>query len=109
MAQFIGDELYQVLLGSERAQHLLSHRLALDVVNEIANDLDVYVCFEQREPDLAQRLIDVGFGDASVPAKPFENAFQAIAEGVKHGWSTLDTRKLGWRRFLSKFPAKNRG
>ena len=66
MAKLIGDELEDVLLGRQRAQDFLAERLFLDVLDEVANHLDVDVGFEQREPDLAQGLIDVGFGNPAL-------------------------------------------
>ncbi len=69
----------QVLLGSERAQDFLTERLLLDVIDEVADDLDIDVGFEQREPDFAQGLFDIALGDPALSAQLFENAFEPIA------------------------------
>jgi hypothetical protein len=37
------------------------------------------ICFEQREPNLAQDLIDLLLGQTSAAAKPAENAFDSFA------------------------------
>ena len=73
-----------MLLGGERAQHLRAERLALDVLDKVADDLDIDVGLEQREADFAQRLVDIALGDAAVAAEFLENPFEAVAERVKH-------------------------
>src|ERR1700691_2671003 len=67
------DELYQMLLGRERAQHFGAERFAFDVG------------FEQREPDLAQRIFDIALGDPALALEFLENSFEAVAERIKHG------------------------
>ena len=62
----VATKLDQVLLGRQRAQHFLAERLAFDVLDEVADDLDIDVGFEQREPDLAQRLFDIALGDPAL-------------------------------------------
>ena len=79
------DELDQMLLGRERAEHFLAERLGLDVLDKIANDLDIDVGFEQREPDFAQRLFDIALGDAPGALEFSEDPFEAVAERIKHG------------------------
>ena len=73
-----------MLLGRQRAQHFLTERLFLDVLDEVADDLDVDVGLEQGEPDLAQRLFDIALGDPALAPELFENAVEAIAQRVKH-------------------------
>jgi hypothetical protein len=36
------------------------------VFDEVADHLDIDVGFEQREPDLTQRLFDIALGDSSL-------------------------------------------
>ena len=73
-----------MLLGRERAQHLGAERLGFYVIDEIANDLDIDVGFEQGEPDFAQRFLDIALGDAALALEFFKDPFEAIAERVKH-------------------------
>ncbi len=79
------DELDQMLLGRERAQHFGAERLAFDVLDKIADDLDIDVGFEQREPDFAQRILDIALGDPALALEFLENSFEAVAERIKHG------------------------
>jgi hypothetical protein len=79
MAQLIGDELEDMLLGGQRAHHFLAERLFLDVLDEVADHLDIYVGLEQGEADLAQGLIDIRFGDPAVPSELLENSVETIA------------------------------
>ena len=51
----------------------------LDVLDEVADDLDVDVGLEQREADLAQRLFDIALGDPALALEFLENAFEAVA------------------------------
>ena len=65
--------------GVSDAQHFLAERLVLDVLDEVADDPDIDVGFEQREPDLAQRLFDIALADPALALEFFENAFEAVA------------------------------
>src|ERR1700733_4611903 len=51
--QLSRDELDQMLVGSQRAKNFSAERLGFDVLDEIANDLDIDVGFEQRKTDFA--------------------------------------------------------
>ena len=74
-----------MLLGRERAENFSAERLGFDVLDEIANDLDIDVGFEQRKADFAQRILDIALGDAALALEFFEDPFEAVAERVKHG------------------------
>src|SRR6266478_8341665 len=79
----------QMLFGCERAEHVLAECLAPHVLDEIANDLDIDVSFEQGETDFAERILDIALGDSALALELFEDAFEAIAERIKHkvsGW-----------------------
>ena len=57
----------------------------LDVIDELAHDLEVDVGFEQRQADLAHGLVDVGLAQLAVAAQLAEDALQALGEGFEHG------------------------
>src|SRR5579862_1182529 len=78
------DELYQVLFGRERSENFGAESLVLDVLDEIADDLDIDVGLEQRETDFAERIFDIALGDPALALEFFENSFEAVAERVKH-------------------------
>ncbi len=79
------DELDQVLLGAERTQDILAERLLLYVVDELADDVDIDVSFEQGEPDLTQSVLDIALGDSALAGEFLKNPFQATAQVLKHG------------------------
>ena len=60
------------------------HRPVADAVDERLDDLEVDVGFEQREPNLAQRRLDVLGRQPRLAAKRLENVLEACAEGVEH-------------------------
>jgi hypothetical protein len=68
------------------------------VLDKIANDLDVNVSFEQREANFAERVLDVALGDSALALELFEDAFEAVAERVKHKYAAgySRSRKLGF-------------
>ena len=61
-----------------------SRRRRFDVLNKIADDFDIDVGFEQREPDFAERILDIALGDPALTLEFFENSFEAVAERIKH-------------------------
>jgi len=61
-AKFRGDELDEMLLRAERLKDFLTQRPLLYVLDEVANDFEVDVCFEQCEANLAQRIFDIALG-----------------------------------------------
>ena len=52
---------------------------------KVADDLDIDVGFEQREADFAERFLDIALGDPALALEFLEDAFEAVAERVKHG------------------------
>jgi hypothetical protein len=54
------------------------------VLDKIANDLYIDVGFEQRETDFAERILDIALGDSALALELFKDAFEAVAERIKH-------------------------
>ena len=65
---FVAHNLDDLLARGKRRQHFLPHGLCLDLVNEQLDHLEVNVGFQQRQPDLAQRLLDVFRGKRGLAA-----------------------------------------
>ncbi len=86
------DETQQVLLRRERAEHFLPERLASDMLDKIANNLDIDVGFEQREPDFAERIFDIALGDSPLALELLEDVFEAVTERIKHKSAVGDDR-----------------
>ena len=61
------------------------HRAIADAIDERLDDLEVDVGFEQRQPNLAERRLDVLGRQPRLAAKSLENVLQACAERLEHG------------------------
>ena len=70
---------------TRRAQHLRAHRPLLDLGHEVPDDREVHVGLEQRETDLAHRLVDVVLAQLPLAAEAVEGAVQAVGQGIEHG------------------------
>ncbi len=82
--QFVADDLDDLLAGRERRHHLLPDRLGLNVVDQVLDDFEVDVGFQQRQTDLFQRLGNVFFGEDGLSAKGLEGALQFFLEILEH-------------------------
>ena len=82
--QLAMDDLDEVLLGREAAQHLLTERVLLDRLDEVAHDRDVDVGFEERQAHVAQRFLDVPLGDSSLALQLAPQCFELLAQGFEH-------------------------
>ena len=78
LGELLIDDLDEVLLGSQAGEHFAAQRLAAHLVGEIANHVDVDVGLEQRQTHLADRVLDVLFGDLAVPAQTFDRQFELV-------------------------------
>ena len=78
------DELDEVLVGSEAAEDVLAERVAFDRVDEVSNDGDVDVGFEEREANVAQRFLDVSLADFPLPLQLSPQGFELLAQGIEH-------------------------
>src|SRR5262245_14280806 len=82
--QLAMHELDEVLLGAQAPQHLLAERVLLDRLDEVADDADVDVGLEEREADVAQRLLDVSLADPSLPPQLAPQAVELLTQGFEH-------------------------
>ena len=81
----VADDLDDLLRRRQAAEHVLPHRPVAHAVDERLDDLEVDVGFEQREPNLAQRRLDVLRRQPRLAAQRLENVLEACAEGLEHG------------------------
>src|SRR5438552_10438102 len=82
--QLAVHEPHEVLLGRETAQHLGAERVALDGLDEVADDVQVDVGLEEGEAHVPQRLLDVPLGDLPVPSELAQQGVELLAEGFEH-------------------------
>ena len=71
--QLIADDLDDLLGGRKRHEHFLAHGLLLDVFDELLDDAEVDVGFEQRDADLAQGGFHVLGRELAFAAQVFED------------------------------------
>src|SRR5207244_898912 len=76
--QLLVHGLHDLLPGREALQHLLADRSLSNLRDEVLDDLEVDVRFEQRKPDLAHRTRDRLLVQLSTPAKVAKGALQAV-------------------------------
>ena len=70
--------------GSRRSSTPAPRQRSLTCGGELLDDLEVDVGLEQREADLAHRLVDVGLGQLSARADVGERRLEAVGELVEH-------------------------
>ena len=74
--QFVVDNLDDLLSRLDALDDLLAERLGLDPFDEVAGHLEIHIGLEQREPDLPQRVADVGLGNLAQSAQVAEGVLQ---------------------------------
>src|SRR5262249_36554989 len=87
----VADDLDDRLRGGEALQHVLFHRPVTNPVDKGLDDLEVDVGFEQREPNLTQRGLDVLRRKPSLTSQRLEDILEACAQGVEHAALNLST------------------
>ena len=70
----------EMLLRREAPQHLLAEGVLLDGGDEVADDVQVDVGLEERQPYLAERILDVALGDLALPPQFAQQGFELLAE-----------------------------
>ena len=83
--ELVVDDLDDLLAGVDPAEHVGADRAFPNVGDEVLDDLEVDVRLEQGEADLAQRLVEVGLGDARLATKALRDHLEARGQGFEHG------------------------
>ena len=82
--ELLVHDLDHLLGGVERAGHLRRQRPRLDRSAELPHHGKGDVRVEQRDADLAHRLVDVGLGQATLAPQAAERGRQAIGQAGEH-------------------------
>ena len=82
--QVVVDDLDDHLARRDRADDVGADRLRPDLVDELADDRQGDVGFEQGGPHLAQGRVDIGLGQRTTPPKLVENIAQTLAKTLEH-------------------------
>src|SRR3990170_4267617 len=61
--ELVVDDLHDLLTGVQPAEEVRADRPLAHTSDEVLDDLEVDVRLEQGEPNLAQRDLEIGFGD----------------------------------------------
>ena len=83
------DDADQCLAGTQRADDFFADSLFLDRGDEGFDGRQRHVGFEQGQANFAQRVGDIGFGQAGFTAQGFHYARQALGQVIEHLFSGL--------------------
>ena len=89
------NEPQEVLLGGEAAQHFLTERVPLDRFDEVPDDLQVDVGLEERQAHVAERVLDVPFGDPSLSLQLAQQGIELLRESFEHDQGSPVRAKSG--------------
>ena len=78
------DDLYDLLAGRDRAQHVVSDGLFLDRVEQRAHRRQRRIGFQQGHAHLAQRRLHVARGERSPPGEAPENVAEPLRQSFEH-------------------------
>ena len=78
------NDLDDLLGGRERGHDFLAEGLLANVLDELLDDVEVDVGFEQRHADFFERVADVFFGEGALAAEVLEGALELICKILKH-------------------------
>ena len=76
--------LDDLLHGTQTLQNFLTKRLLPHRIGELLNNFEVDVRFEKRDAYFLERLLNVLFGEAALPAQVLENALQFFGKCFEH-------------------------
>ena len=80
----VAHEAQDGLVGAQALQHVLAHGARAHALDELLRDLEVDVGLEEREADLAERVVDLGLAEDTLPAKGPEDPLEPLAERLEH-------------------------
>ena len=72
--------LNDLLPGRDASQHFFAQRLLFHARDETLRDLEIDIRFQQREPHLPERIVDVRLRDRTMPAQVLEDVLKLVAE-----------------------------
>jgi hypothetical protein len=82
--QLVADDLDDHLGGRERGEHLGADGLDADAFDQLLDDLEVDVGFEQGKANFLQGLVHVLFGEGALAAEVFEGALEFVCKVLEH-------------------------
>ncbi len=82
--ELVANDLDDLFGGREGGEDLLPDGLGADLFDQILDDVEVDVGFEQRDADLAQGFGDIFFRERALAAEVFEGALELVSQILKH-------------------------
>ena len=95
--EFLVDDLDDLLGGIDARQHVLAERLGLDAGDEVVDDIEVDVGFEEGPADLAQAFVDIVGREPAAAAELLECLAEATGDAFEHAWILSESRRLAPR------------
>ena len=96
------DDFYDLLGGRERGGDFFAEGAGADVLDEVVDDGEVDVGFEEGEADLAEGVGDVLVGDGALAAEGLEGTLEFVAKVFKHTDVSLAAGGQGVYRLASQ-------
>ena len=94
VGELLVDDLHDLLARRQAPHDVLAERARLHAGDEVLDDLEVDVGFEQREADLAHRARDHLFVQLSAAPERAQSRVQLVAKGVEHRSDSVETRRF---------------
>src|SRR5207248_9851760 len=82
--QLVVNNFDDLLARLDALNDLLAERFALHPLDEIAHHLEIDVRIQQGQPDLAQGVADVSFGNLAQAAQVLEGALEFAAQCIEY-------------------------
>ena len=82
--QFVIDDLDHLLSGIEGSGELSAAGTLFNGGNEVLDDGQIHIGFEEGNPDLTSRRVDICLGQPALAAQILEGGRQAVLQGVEH-------------------------
>jgi hypothetical protein len=76
--QLVVDDLYHLLGRSDAPHYLVPNGSLAHSANEVFDDLEVHIGFQQGQPNLTQGRIHVGFAQFATTGDLPKNALQSV-------------------------------
>ena len=87
------NDLHDLLARVQAGQQLAAHGALAHARHELLDHLEIDVRLEQCEADLAQRAVEVGFGDLCLATKALGQRLEARGQGFEHGWTDTGNQR----------------
>jgi hypothetical protein len=82
--QFVVHDADDMLRGRQALQHFLPQRTLLHVIDELLDQLEIHIGFEQRLAHLAHGVRDVFFSDFALAPQAVKDRVETLGETFKH-------------------------